>query len=488
VIRQRKVGYFVQPISKKFRYNVIEPLDVYRTVKEQVNDFGSFLLESYEGSKQSAQHSFIGFNPIGQIIIQEKELELLGNSFTSSNPITSNNDPIDIIHSLTNQAVVLDNGETSPFMGGAVGYFSYDIVRNYLNYLPEKPSSFQLPDAEFLLTNDVITFDHQKKEIIINCCALGKTRKEAKEQLTSAEERLQRIEELILSTEKGQYSLQTGEKVTGSSNTTKQEYMQMVRQAKEHIRQGDIFQVVLSKRNETDVRFETVDTYLALREMNPSPYHFLLEFKDHSIYGSSPEMLLRTNDVQAITKPIAGTRKRGRTELEDRALASEMMNDEKECAEHVMLVDLHRNDLGRVCRYGSVEVTEFMTVGQYSHVQHIVSTVEGEISRDKTRADALRSLFPAGTVSGAPKVRAMEIINELEQEQRGPYAGAVGYFSFNGNLDFAITIRTIIQANKKAYVQAGAGIVADSQPEKEWLEVEYKTQALMNSLGVLNVG
>ena len=259
----------------------------------------------------------------------------------------------------------------------------------------------------------------------------------------------------------------------------------MVTKCKEYIRAGDIFQTVVSKRRVADAA-DPYETYLALKTLNPSPYLYFLEFGDLIIAGSSPEMLVRVEGNRVITRPIAGTIKRGKTEKQDREFAAEMLNDPKERAEHIMLVDLHRNDIGKVCKFGTVHPSELMIIERFSHVQHIVSTVEGILKEKRDAYDALRGTFPAGTVSGAPKVRAMEIINELEKERRGLYAGVVGYFGLDGNMDFAITIRTLIQKANKAYVQAGSGIVADSVPEKEWYESENKAMALMKALEMVS--
>jgi len=267
-------------------------------------------------------------------------------------------------------------------------------------------------------------------------------------------------------------------------NISKNHFEQAVEKAKEYISAGDIFQVVLSKRYQFQTKGSLIPFYQALRNINPSPYMYYYKAGDHQIVGSSPEMLVRVNNRIVETFPIAGTTQVTQDPIENNRLAHKLLSDPKECAEHVMLVDLARNDVGKISKFGSVHVPEFMKVHQYSHVQHIVSQVVGELRDDLDSFDALRSVFPAGTVSGAPKVRAMEIINELEPSQRGPYAGAVGYFSYNGNADFAITIRTLFANKNQAYVQAGAGIVADSNPEREWVETENKVKALMSSLEV----
>jgi len=471
----------VKPIVKKFRFHIITPTDVYRAVKEQLHPEDTYLLESCEGDEKIARYSFIGYKPLGKMTIERERVTVGGTTFIGNGKVTKGRDPISIIRKNVGNFLVVNSRETPRFLGGAVGFFSYDLIRYWLPYLEDKWTDLKIPDAQFIFTKDNIAFDHKTREIEIVSCAFGNDEKELQEDIGVAEYRLEEIEEVVLYAEKTETIFKEPKKIDCTANTTQAQFEKMVRTAKKYIRAGDIFQVVLSKRLCTDAA-NPYETYLALKTLNPSPYLYLLEFGDLAIAGSSPEMLVRVEGKRVITRPIAGTNPRGRTEREDRALAREMLEDPKERAEHIMLVDLHRNDIGKVCRFGTIKVNELMTIEKYSHVQHIVSTVEG-ILNDKARAsDALRGTFPAGTVSGAPKVRAMEIINELETEKRGAYAGVVGYFGIDGNLDFAITIRTMIQKGKKAYVQAGSGIVADSIPEKEYYESENKARALMKAL------
>ncbi len=473
----------VKPITKKFKYYVATPVDVYRAVKEQTGSKYTYLLESCEGDEKSARYSFVGYTPIGRISIDKTGTSITGDIFSEEK--TKGTDPIDTIKQTIGHTLVVNAKEMPRFLGGAVGYFSYDLIRYWLPYFEEKKSELQTPDAEFIFTKDNIAFDHKTREIEIVSCAFGRDEKELRDDYGAAENRLDEIEEIILSAERTDTVFREPKKLDSNSNTTKKEYENMVESSKKYIRAGDIFQVVVSKRINADAA-DPFETYLALKELNPSPYLYYLEFGDLVIAGSSPEMLVRVEGNRVITRPIAGTIARGRTERQDRALAAEMLNDPKERAEHVMLVDLHRNDIGKVCKYGTVKASELMIIERFSHVQHIVSTVEGILNDKYDAYDALRGTFPAGTVSGAPKVRAMEIINELEKERRGPYAGAVGYFGLDGNMDFAITIRTLIQKGKKAYVQAGAGIVADSVPEKEWYESSAKAEALMKALTMVS--
>jgi anthranilate synthase component 1 len=332
--------------------------------------------------------------------------------------------------------------------------------------LPEKyPTDHRFPDLEMGIFDDGFIFNHSKKQAFY---------------YYRAENRLSEIEELLKQPSDSENFSYTKPKV----ETEKELYEKAVEKAKEYVTAGDIFQVVLAKRYQFQQSGSLIPFYEALRTINPSPYMYFLKFGERQIIGSSPEMLVRVDNRMVETFPIAGTKPIAETPQENSRLARELLADPKERAEHVMLVDLARNDLGRISKYGSVHVPEFMKVHQYSHVQHIVSQVVGELKDDLQSYDALRAVFPAGTVSGAPKVRAMEIINELEPSRRGPYAGAVGYFSYSGNADFAITIRTLFADKNQAYIQAGAGIVADSNPEREWFETDHKAKALMKALEI----
>ena len=357
----------------------------------------------------------------------------------------------------------LDPNNDFRFVGGAVGYISYDAVR-YWEKLPKTNlSDLSFPDLEMGIFDDGFIFNHAQKQAFY---------------YYRTENRLPEIESILKQQTGTEELICTQPKV----NTAKESFEKAVEKAKDYITAGDIFQVVLSKRYQLQTKGSLIPFYQSLRTINPSPYMYFYKSSGHQIVGSSPEMLVRVDNRMVETFPIAGTRPSAENPLENTRLAQELLADPKECAEHVMLVDLARNDVGKISKYGSVHVAEFMKVHQYSHVQHIVSQVVGELKENLQCYDALRAVFPAGTVSGAPKVRAMEIIDELEPTQRGPYAGAVGYFSYNGNADFAITIRTLFAEKEKAYIQAGAGIVADSEPEREWFETDHKAKALMQAL------
>ncbi len=356
---------------------------------------------------------------------------------------------------------IVDN-DFNRLIGGLVGFISYDIVRHWEN-ISDEYTELEYADFQFGLFNEGIIFDHEKEKIYY---------------YHSGDNNLKEVVKL-LDTERKIGTIDYTEPI---SNINKETFENNVDVAKEYVRSGDIFQVVLSRKYEFNISGDLLSIYRALRMINPSPYMYYFKSNNLNIIGASPEMLVRVTNNQIETFPIAGTRPRNEDVEKNKKLTKELLADEKERAEHVMLVDLARNDVGQIAKFGSVKVPEFMQVHQFSHVQHIVSKVIGELKDGKDCFEAIRSIFPAGTVSGAPKIRAMEIIQELEKESRGPYAGALGYFSKNMCADFAITIRTLVVKGNKAYIQAGAGIVADSVPEKEWFETEQKASALIDAL------
>ncbi|MBU1727694.1 MAG: anthranilate synthase component I, partial [Candidatus Omnitrophica bacterium] len=375
------------------------------------------------------------------------------------------------------------------FYGGLVGFMGYDSVRFFEEIPDNNPDDLKLPDAVFILTDTVLIFDHINHTIkIVNNLLLpkGSISKSHLERLYA--EAVRKIEAIEKDFNKGvsyqekEYAAPKG-KVEFNSNFKRREFENIVERGKRHIKKGDIIQVVLSQRFKAKIQKEPLEIYRTLRSLNPSPYMYFLQLKDFAIVGASPEMLVRCEDGLVETRPIAGTRCRGRSGNEDDLLAKELIKDKKERAEHLMLVDLGRNDLGRVCKSGSVKVGEFMSVERYSHVMHLVSEVKGCLDKKRYDVyDVLKAAFPAGTVSGSPKIRAMEIIDELENLRRGPYAGCVGYFSFSHNMDTCITIRTLVIKGGYAYVQAGAGIVADSVAQKEYVETVNKARALMEAI------
>jgi anthranilate synthase component 1 len=368
------------------------------------------------------------------------------------------------------------------FFGGAVGYLGYDMVRYFEDLPSEKPALLDSYDSYFLITDTIVIFDtmRQKIKVVSNAHI-----KEGTTHLHAYKEACEKIEAIIhrlRSALPHPPSPRTGTRVDFRSNMTREDFEHSVEKAKEYVRSGDIIQVVLSQRFSGELTTDPLDIYRVLRTLNPSPYMFFLRLDDTVIAGASPEVMVRKEGSRVELRPIAGTRPRGADPEADAALARELLADPKECAEHVMLVDLGRNDLGRVCSTGSVAVSELMVIERYSHVMHIVSNVQGELSADRDAFDLVRATFPAGTLSGAPKIRAMQIIDELEPLRREIYGGAVGYFSFSGNMDLAITIRTLVIKDGKVYLQAGAGIVADSDPATEWQETVNKAMAVVRAV------
>lgn len=435
----------------------------------------TYLLESSEGGEKVARYSFIGFNPVAKIKIRDGKVRC--NVSDPDLKLTpKKGDPVDVMRNVMEQ-FSLETKTLARFFGGFVGYMSYDIVRYGIDLSGHTTDDLKEPDCEFVLAKNNIIFDHKS----------GKTYLTSNQFIGQRDIDTRAVEKELAELagrlgNRPDFETRSKIKKDFTSNQTRKEFKENVKIAKDYIRAGDIFQVVLSQRLETDHTGDKFNVYLALKDINPSPYMYYLDFGKRKVVGSSPEMLVRVDGRKVETYPIAGTRPRGKTPKEDKALEREMLSDEKECAEHVMLVDLGRNDLGRVSRFGTVRLTRFMDAEKYSHVQHIISEVVGRLRSGKDEFDALRSVFPAGTVSGAPKVRAMEIIDELEPTRRGIYAGCVGYFSFDRNMDTAITIRTMVFEGNKAYVQAGAGIVADSKPEMEYIETINKGRALLKAL------
>ena len=433
------------------------PTELFLRIQEQYEY--AYLLESMTGPKKLAQFSFIGFMP--RLVVTAKDGNVTLQTTESNETIRiDTEDPIEVVEAVLGKKILQKRFR---FMGGAVGYVSYDAVRHWERLPDIAVDDLRFPDLQMGLYDDGVIFDHIH----------GETYYYHKDEDHSGE-----VTELA----KRHHDPGGLSFTRPKLNITKDRYEESVERAKEYITSGDIFQVVLSKRYGFKAEGDLTEFYLALRRINPSPYMYFLKMGERRIIGSSPEMLVRVEGSAVETYPIAGTRPRVEDPVKNRALADELLSDPKERAEHVMLVDLGRNDIGKVSRFGSVHVPEFMEVHQYSHVQHIVSRVVGELREDCDCYDALRAVFPAGTVSGAPKVRAMEIIEESEPTRRGPYAGAVGYFSYNGNADFAITIRTLVADGDMCFIQAGGGIVADSIPEREWFETEHKAQALFKAL------
>ncbi|TEB11814.1 anthranilate synthase component I [Pelotomaculum propionicicum] len=469
-------AYNLIPVSCEINADLDTPTSIYKKIAPKSP---AYLLESVEGGENLARYSFIGFDPFltfvsrgsGSLVEQEGRQETCAGM------------PLDNLEQIVSSFKVYLKPGLPRFFGGAVGYIGYDLVR-FIEDIEMQPGEGipGIPECCFIFAGTVLIFDHvrQALNIVVNS-------RPGAEPASSYDRAVEQIEKvigalknnIILEHERKERAEAGG---AAEANMTRAEFMAKVRRAKEYIAAGDILQVVLSRRLRVPFTGEPFNVYRRLRALNPSPYLFYLDFGELVVVGSSPEMLVKVEDGAVETCPIAGTRPRGKDLTADENLAGDLLADEKEKAEHLMLVDLGRNDLGRVCETGSVRVKRFMEVEKYSHVMHLVSNVRGRLAQGRSCFDALKSCFPAGTLSGAPKVRAMEIIGELEPDRRGVYGGAIGYLGFSGNLDTAIAIRTVLFHAGNAYVQAGAGIVADSDPAREYEETMSKARVLLKTL------
>lgn len=474
------------PVWREFLADQETPVLAYERLRTALTEAGmaegAFLLESVEGGEHIARYSFLGGAPRALFRAYGRRVEITQADGTTD--IQTDAEPLSALKAYMSRFRPVADPGLPRFYGGAVGYVGYDAVAEFEKVPLCEREGLGWPDMMFGVTDTIIIFDHVRHtmKVVANAFVEGDP-----EQAYAAA--LERIDAMCVHLSKSVplYVMDARDEpaeVAYRSNTDKDAFMARVERAKEYIRAGDVIQVVLSQRFEADTRAEPLDVYRALRSVNPSPYMFCLEFGPRAIVGSSPEIHVRCVDRRVEVRPIAGTRPRSSDPVEDRALEQELLADPKERAEHIMLVDLGRNDIGRVCEYGSVQVPELMVIERYSHVMHIVSDVEGTLAEGKDAYDVLRATFPAGTVSGAPKVRAMEIIAEMEEARRGPYAGAVAYIGFGGNLDSCITIRTVLMEQDTSYVQAGAGIVADSDPLKEYEETRNKARGMIKALGV----
>ncbi len=444
----------------------------------------SFLLESVEGGEKWGRYCFLGSEP--SILFQSKgaRVEI---SRDGRCEVQEGVDPLGTLKQLLSDYHPVEVEGLPRFFGGAVGYLSYDMVRFFERLPDQTADDLNLPDSFFMITDTIVIFDHmlQKIKVVSNAHVDGPPEKAYQQAIAKIDQLISRLRQPLPS--RPVRARPTGP-LSLTSNFTKKAYETVVERAKEYIRAGDVIQVVPSQRFQAQIDIDPIDIYRALRTVNPSPYMFYLKFRDLKLVGSSPEVMVRLEGPLIELRPIAGTRRRGRTAAEDAAIAAELMNDPKERAEHIMLVDLGRNDVGRVAKIGTVKVTELLVVEKYSHVMHLVSHVVGELSEGKDCYDVMRATFPQGTVSGAPKIRAMEIIEAVEPTKRGPYAGAVGYFGFSGNMDTCIALRTLTVKGNRAYLQAGGGVVADSVPELEYEETLNKAQALMRAIELARAG
>jgi len=473
-------GFNFIPLVKSFDVGHETPLSIYQKL---ANLPFSYLLESVEGGERFGRYSIIGLPSKKRIVIRDDVIEVIDQNKVIKKEDTQN--PLDFIQNYLSQFKVPHDLELPRFAGGLAGYFGYETIQYIESRLKHKKTKDTLgvPDILLMLSDELIVVDNVAKKIFIvsyadpsisDAYALGIAR-------------LDKLYDQLHESMKTQ-PLQTSNLTEAHSEFGEEAFKKAVEKAKSYIFEGDIMQVVLSQR--VSQRFDSppLALYESLRSLNPSPYMFYYHMDDHHVVGASPEILVRLEDETVTVRPIAGTRPRGKTQEEDLKLEEELLADPKECAEHVQLMDLGRNDIGRVSQSGSVKVTDNMTIERYSHVMHIVSNVEGTLKPNMHAMDVLKATFPAGTVSGAPKVRAMEIIHELEPSKRGIYAGAVGYLGFDGDMDVAIAIRTGVIKNKTLYVQAGAGIVADSIPHNEWVETQNKAKAVLRAAEIVQSG
>lgn len=477
-VKRLKAKGNLVPVFVEFFADCETPVSAFSKIAAKKKN--SFLLESVEGGKKISRYSFIGVECPKIFKFNKNRVSIIQKNKTIKKEFK---DPLEIIKKemIRYQLVGLPN--LPRFQGGLVGYFSYDAVKYFEKINMPESDPIGAPEGIFLFTDTLVVFDHIKhKIIVISHVYLDKN---SEENYKNAVRKINRIIALLQTPKILPYLNPCDPKrndVKISSNFTKKEYMKIVEEALEEIRKGEIFQVVLSQRFKTQIKVDSFNVYRALRSVNPSPYMFYFRFDDFDLAGASPEILVRVDDGNILLRPMAGTRKRGKDEEEDKKLETELLNDEKEIAEHSMLVDLARNDVGRVAQIGTVKFEPLMYIEKYSHVQHIVSDITGRIDSNKDIYDVFRSCLPAGTLSGAPKIRAMEIISRLEKDKRGIYGGAVGYFDFSGNMDTCITIRTILIKNNEAYFQVGSGIVHDSVPENEYKECLKKTGGSLSAL------
>jgi anthranilate synthase component 1 len=468
------------PLFRQLVSDTLTPVSAYSRIQQGEC---AFLFESVVGGERIGRYSFIGSDPFLRIDAYGQRIAVTDQHGTKTRAVA---DPLSELESLLAGFRAADIGSLPRFCGGAVGYAGYDVVR-YSERLPNAPHDDRgLPDLSFAFYDRMVIFDQINKTVLV--VAHARTKGDRRVEYDKA---CRRIDETCEQLQRGSDNLNLADislkgepALEWTSNFSRDGFEEAVEKCKEYIRAGDIFQVVLSQRLAVKTAVRPLDIYRALRVVNPSPFMFLLRTPACNLVGSSPEIMVRVEDGTVTIRPLAGTRRRGANEDEDRRLEQELLADPKERAEHVMLVDLARNDLGRVSRYGSVKLSDVMKVERYSHVMHITSNASGKLAEGKSALDALRAGLPAGTVSGAPKVRAMQIVDEFEPHRRGPYAGAVGYIDFTGNMDTCIALRTLVMQGDTAYVQAGAGIVADSVPSAEYQETLSKAKGLLKAIEV----
>ncbi len=478
------------PVYREIVADLETPISAFLKLRE-ANGGYAFLLESVTGGENIARYSYLATQPYRLFRSKGNQVVTLTNGTEKTETLRAGESPLDKLRELLAGYQYVPLPEWERFAGGAVGYIGYDMVRFFEELPDTNRDDLDLPDCYFMFTDTIVVFDHvlNRVRVLANAHIDG----DPQAAYWGATERIEAVIDKLRQPvgHPPQPAIKGGipdDPSALQSTMTRAEHRAALAQAKEYIAAGDIIQVVLAHRMSAKISVDSFDLYRALRAINPSPYMFYLSFEDLKIIGASPEVLVTEDRGEVVTRPIAGTRRRGATQADDQRLESELLADEKERAEHIMLVDLHRNDIGRVCEPGSVEVDELMAVERYSHVMHIVSNVRGKLRDDKDQFDVLQAAFPAGTVSGAPKIRAMEIIEELEPVKRGPYGGAIGYFSFSGAMDTCITLRTFVVKGDTAYLQVGSGIVADSDPDAEYDETMAKAGALLDALRLAEKG
>ena len=469
-IKNLEGNYNLIPVAAEIYADVITPITLLRKLAKIDKNF--YLLESVEDGVRQGRYSFLGFNPLLRAVCKDDTVTMKSGGITKE----IKGEPMDAIREILGEYRTPKMKGMPPFTGGLVGYFSYEMFRYAEPKLKMKSSDFY--DFDLMLFDKVIAYDNLKQKIII---VVNMKTEDGEQGYHAACLEIEKIKNMIYdSTPLEEMNVEEAPEFT--CNTSKEEYCSMVEKTKHYIKEGDIFQGVISRRFEAEYNSSLMNAYRVLRTTNPSPYMYFIQSGDVQICGASPETMVKLEHGKLTTFPVAGTRPRGLTDAEDEALEKELLADEKERAEHNMLVDLARNDIGRIAEYGSVYVEDYMKIHRFSKVMHIASTVCGKIAEGKDGCDTVAALLPAGTLSGAPKFRACEIIDELEKEPRGIYGGAIGYMDFSGNLDVCIAIRTAVKKGNKVYVQAGAGVVAESVPEKEYEECAHKAGAVMNAI------
>ena len=474
------------PVARRILADLETPLSAYRKIRGQGE---SFLFESVEGGEHVGRYSFVGCNPRAVIRQDGQHVQMFENGRVTETAMVGRDvkDGLEVVERVMKKYRAVATPGLPRFTGGAIGFIGYEFIHDVEPTVPRPPQDeLKTPVMYFLIADQLLTFDRAQQTITILVNAVLDNTESPTDAYENATSEIDRLVSLLEQPNEHQSVTLPDEvePLAFESNQSKEKFITNVETSKKLITSGDIIQVVGSQRFSAPVTASPVNIYRAMRSINPSPYMFLLELDGFALVGASPELHVRCEEGKVEIRPIAGTRRRGKNEEEDLALEKELLADPKERAEHVMLVDLARNDIGRVCDFGSVQVKDMMVVERYSHVMHIVSQVEGKLSKEKSTYDLMRATFPAGTVSGAPKIRAMQIISELEQTTRGTYAGCVGYFSFNGNLDTCITIRTALVKDGKAYVQAGGGWVNDSTPEGEFQETVNKSMAMRKAIAM----